>query len=96
MFLFSILILDQYSLQSSGISRCVLLFCSVEVDALDLAPEDSTVSIPWSVLAHHFTSACSLEATEPDIVGWVGWVHHSRTTGQEVFDISLQIAVFPA
>ena len=54
-----------------------------EVDSVDFALQNCTVPIPWLIVTGPLPWLVTLESADPDIVGWVGRVQHSGTTGEK-------------
>ena len=44
---------------------------------MDVAPEKSTVSISWLIVADLLPRVEAPQSTHPDIIGWVGWINNA-------------------
>ena len=66
-----------------------------KIDGVDVAPEKSTVSVTWFIVADHLPRPVSPQSTDPDIVSWVGWVHDARTTWQQVRILPALVVLLP-
>lgn len=69
---------------------------SFEADGVNSALDNCTVSVSRFVVIDSLTLSIPLQATRPDVVGWVGWVNDSGATGQEGRVVSPFIEIGPA